>query len=103
MDEFMKYVVTAFLVSMLIVLFSMQKLGPNTYPMLLLVYGIWLYISGGTIKFKPLMAGGIINWAFAVGSMFVDFKMQLLFLAMSVLLGYIIPGHLLNRKYNQHV
>ena len=102
-DEFMKYVVTAFLVSMLIVLFSMQKLGPNTYPMLLLVYGIWLYISGGTIKFKPLMAGGIINWAFAVGSMFVDFKMQLLFLAMAVLLGYIIPGHLLNRKYNQHV
>lgn len=102
-DEFMKYVLTAFLVSLFIVLLFMFKLGLSTYPMIMMVYAIWLYISGGIIKFKPLMAGGIINWCFAMGALFVDFNVQLLFLAMAVLLGYIIPGYLLKRKYQQHV
>jgi len=102
-DEFMQHVLVAFLVSLFIILIFMGKLGIHTYPMVMLVYGIWLYISGGTIKFRPLMAGGIINWAFAMGALFVDFRMQLLFLAAAVLLGYIIPGYLLKRKYRVHV
>jgi hypothetical protein len=102
-EEFIRIALIAFLVSLCIVLFSQSKLGLNTYPMVMLVYGIWLFIAGGTIRFKPLMAGGVINWLFAIGALFVDFKMQLLFLAMAVLLGYIIPGYLLKRKYMQHV
>lgn len=102
-DEFMKYVLIAFLVSLGVVLFSMQKLGLNTYPMVLLVYGLWLFISGGAIKFNPLLVGGIINWIFAIASFFVSFDVQLLFLALAVLLGYIIPGYLLKRKFSQHV
>jgi hypothetical protein len=103
MDEFMKHVLIAFLVSLLIVLLFGQKLGLSTYPMVLLVYGIWLYISGGSIRFVPLMAGGVINWALAIAALFVDFRMQLLLLAAAVLLGYIIPGYLLKRKYRQNV
>ena len=102
-DEFMRYVLTAFMASLLIVLACQFRLGLSTYPMIMLVYGIWLYISGGIIRFRPLMAGGIINWGFATGALFVDFKMQLLFLAMAVLLGYIIPGHLLKRKHSRYV
>jgi len=102
-QEFIRYVLIAFLVCLCIVLVFQSKLGLNTYPMVMLVYGIWLFISGGAIRFKPLMAGGIINWMFAICALFVDFKMQLLFLATAVLLGYIIPGYLLKRKYRQNV
>lgn len=102
-DEFMKYVLIAFLTSLCIILLSMQKLGLNTYPMILIVYGIWLFVSGGVIRFSPLLAGGIINWLFAIAAFFVPFEIQLLFLAIAVLLGYIIPGYLLKRKYQQHV
>ena len=69
--------------------------------MVMMVYGCWLYISGGALRFKPLMIGGVINWLLAAASFFVDFKMQLLLLATAVLLGYIIPGYMLKSRYQK--
>ena len=100
-DEFNKHALVAFLVSLFIVLGSQQKLQINCYPMLIMVYGGWLYISGGALRFKPLMVGGMINWILAVACFFVDFKIQLLLLAAAVLLGYIIPGYMLKLRYQK--
>jgi len=69
----------------------------------MMVYGIWLFISGGTIRFKPLMIGGIINWILAMAAFFVSFDQQLLLLALAVLLGYIIPSYLFKKKFANHV
>ena len=102
-SEFLGYLVIAFLVGLFVVLFFAFKLRENCYPMLLLMYGIWLFVSGGAIQFKPIMIGGIINWIFAVGAFFVPFQFQLLFLAAAVLLGYIIPGHMLNAQFKKSV
>ncbi len=99
-DSVMKYVLVSFLVSLFMVLFFMSKLGLSTYPMVMLVYGFWLFISGGAIRFKPLVIGGIINWALAAFSFFLDFEQQLIVLSIAVLLGYIIPGHMLKNKFN---
>ena len=103
LDDLMKYVLTAFLVSLGIVLFSQAKLQLNTYPMVMMIYGIWLFISGGTIRFRPLMIGGIINWILAVVAFFLPFDQQLLLLALAVLLGYIIPSYQFRRKMKSHV
>ncbi len=100
-DEFNKHALVAFLVSLFIVLGSQQKLQINCYPMLIMVYGGWLYISGGALRFKALMVGGMINWILAVACFFVDFKIQLLLLAAAVLLGYIIPGYMLKMRYQK--
>ncbi len=100
-DELMGYVLIAFLVSLFIVLFSQAMLKLNCYPMVMMVYGIWLFISGGAIKFKPLIAGGIINWILCIAAFFAQFEIQLLLLALAVLLGYIIPGHMLKSKYQK--
>jgi len=103
-DDVMKYVLIAFLVSLFTVLLFMSKLELATYPMVMMIYGIWLFISGGALRFNPLIYGGIINWALGIASFFVGFEMQLLLLALAVLLGYIIPGHLLKNKFrNQSV
>lgn len=105
-EDFMKYVLIAFLVTLLIVLFSMSKLELNTYPMVMLIYGTWLFISGGALKFMPLIIGGIINWTLAIVAFYFAFEMQLLILAFAVLFGYIIPGHLLKlhfKKLKQNV
>lgn len=102
-DEFMKHVLIAFLVSLFIVLGFGPKLGLNTYPLIMMVYGFWLFISGGVINFRPLQIGGIINWALAILAFFVGFKFQLLVLGVAVLLGYIIPGYILRSKYNKAV
>lgn len=103
MDEFMKYVLISFLVSMCLVIVFMSKLGLNTYPMIMMVYGMWLFVSGGAIKFKPIIIGGVINWAMAIVAFFLPFEQQLLCLAAAVLMGYIIPGHLLKAKFSSHV
>ena len=100
-DEFNRHALVAFMVSLFIVLGSGQKLQINCYPMLIMVYGGWLYISGGALRFKPLMIGGVINWALAIAAFFVGFEIQLLLLAAAVLLGYIIPGYLLKARHRK--
>jgi hypothetical protein len=100
-DEVMKYVLIAFLVSLFTVLLFMSKLGLATYPMVLMVYGIWLFISGGALKFQPLIIGGVMNWVLGIASFFVAFEIQLILLAVAVLLGYIIPGHMLKNKFSK--
>ena len=97
----MGYVLIAFLVSLFMVLFFQGMLKLNCYPMVMMVYGIWLFISGGAIKFKPLIAGGIVNWILCIVAFFVSFEIQLLLLALAVLLGYIIPGHMLKSRYQK--
>lgn len=101
LDEVMMYVLGAFLFSLTFVLVFMQKLGLYTYPMVLVVYGMWLFISGGAMKFNPLIIGGVINWIIACIAVFVNFETQLILLAIAVLLGYIIPGYLLRAKFSR--
>lgn len=100
-DEFMKYGLIAFLVSMFITLFSMGAAGgpQAVYPFIMILYGIWLFISGGALRFKPLMAGAVVNWIAACISFYLVFEYQLLVLAAAVLLGYIVPGHMLKAAY----
>ena len=98
-DDVMKYFGIAFGVSMFIVLFFSYKLQDNTYPILMILYGICLFVWGGTLKSKPLIIGGIINWIIAIQSFFVIFQYQVLLIALAVLLGYIIPGYILKANY----
>jgi hypothetical protein len=98
-DEFIKYALIAFVVCMVIVLINQGKLQLNCYPMLMMVYGMWLFISGGCLRFRPFIYGGIANWLLACIAIYTDFDVQLLLLALAVLLGYIIPGHMLRNHY----
>ncbi len=99
LDQFTTQVVIAFGVCLAIILFNMNSLQINCYPMVLMVYGLWLFISGGILKFKPLVIGGIINWGLSLIAFHVTFDVQLLLLSVAVLLGYIIPGYLLRNRY----
>jgi len=102
-DDFIKFPLISFGVSMVMVIGFSFKLGLNSYPMILLTYGSWLFISGGVIRFRPAMIGGIINWILAAASFFVDFRIQLLILAAAVLCGFIIPGHMLKSRFRKNI
>ncbi len=103
LDDLMKYVVTAFLISLAIVLFFMSKLGLSSYPMIMMIYAIWLFISGGALKFKPLIIGGIINWVLAITAFFFEFDVQLLLISAAVLMGYIVPGYMLKSRSHKSI
>ena len=102
-DEVMDYLAGGFMIALFSVLFifSIKFDWLVIYPLIMLLYGFWLFVSGGVLKFKPLIIGGIINFACAIGSLWIkDFHIILL-LSFAVLAGYIIPGHLLNMKYKR--
>lgn len=103
-DEFLRYVLHAFLISLFIVLFAQSVLLELCYPMVMMVYAIWLYISGGALQFNALRIGGLINWVLAVTCFFFkDIEVQSLILAAAVLFGYIIPGYMLKAKYQSQI
>jgi hypothetical protein len=100
-DEVMKYVLIAFGVCLVITLSFQSKLGLNTYPILMMIYAVLLFVSGGSIQFRPLIIGGIVNWVIGIAAFFVSFDIQLLMLAAAVLMGFIIPGHMLKSKVDK--
>lgn len=102
-DTMLTYTWIAFSVCLAMVLIFGFKLKLNLYPVILLLYGIGLFISGGAYKFKPLIIGGIICWICSLIAFNVEFYYQLIILAFAVLAGYIIPGHLLNSKASENV
>lgn len=70
----------------------------NCWPFFILFYGLGTFVSGMLIQFRPLVVGGILNWALAIVSVFLPVEYQLLTAALAILTSYIIPGHLLPNK-----
>ena len=65
------------------------------YPFFILLYGLGTFLSGLVIQFRPLMVGAIASWLIFIAAFFVSFEYQLLLIALSILLSYLIPGYML--------
>jgi len=127
-DKIMGYVWIAFTISVLVLVIAMilatimnsPGAEPNQFdfpkwihwifmtPFMLILYGFALFISGKAYQFKPLVIGAFICWTFTA-AIFIMFRteffmeVQLVALFVSVVSGFIIPGHLLNQKEKSHV
>jgi hypothetical protein len=53
------------------------------------------FISGMTIRFAPLIAGGILFTVVSIVSVFVPGLTQRLLVLVSTVLGYLVPGYML--------
>jgi hypothetical protein len=99
--ESLKYTWIAFTVALCIIMFSGSFNSSQLLPSIMVLYGMGLFLSGGALKFTPLIIGGIFCWICAVAGYRMEVLYQLLVIALAVLGGYIIPGYLLkmnNRK-----
>jgi hypothetical protein len=97
--EFLGYLWIAFCIALIIVLVFSNKIGyTNSNPLIMALYGIGTFVSGGILKFKPLIYGGICCFVLSAIAFIVPFEIQLLLLSVSVLLGYIIPGYMLKAQ-----
>lgn len=90
---------TALGMSFFILAFLSFRISFNIFPFLILFYGIGTFITGRIIQFKPLIIGGIACFILCVVITFIDGPEQLLILALSVVVSYIIPGILLKREF----
>lgn len=106
-DEIMTYVTTAYVISLMIICLIMPMNSgtwKGFYPVIMVLYATITYITGGIVKSKPLRMGSFLNWACAIVAFFVTYDWQLLLLALAVLGGFIIPGHIQNKEFKaEHV
>ncbi|MGD1847195.1 MAG: hypothetical protein ACFB10_17530 [Salibacteraceae bacterium] len=81
--------------------FIVEQNSQLAYVLVLVLYGIGTFVSGGVLQFKPLIFGGIASWVIALVAYQVSFDLQLLLLSLAIVVSYILPGHLLIAKQRQ--
>lgn len=96
MDSFMGYLWTGFGLALVATLAMGGMLGVKaTFFFLMVLYGVFTFITGGVLRFPPLVFGGLCSLTCAIFSVFLNDENQLLCIAFALLCSYIIPGHLL--------
>ena len=102
-DRAINYLWAAFTITLIAILITMVKFGVEVvYPMIIILYGLGTFVSGGILRFKPLIWGGVLCWVLGSIAVYLNFADQLLVLIAAILGSYIIPGYLLS-KSNQNV
>jgi hypothetical protein len=76
-------------------LFS-NSLGDAMGPVFLVLFALFMIISGLTIRFKPLTIGGLLTNLIGLGSFFIATDYHGISMMLGAVVGLIIPGILLN-------
>lgn len=100
-DKMVMFLWWGFMVVMMIILFmaGFNKIDWNvTHPLIISLYGLGTFVSGGVLKFKPLIIGGIASWIISIIAFFVTPEYVLLLIALSIIIAYLIPGYMLKAK-----
>jgi hypothetical protein len=105
-DRIFGYLWTAVGITIFAVIFISIKSGINSpIPFILAVVGLGTLVSGGIVRFTPLIIGGVVFWIAAFTACFFEPATQLLINGIATFIGYIIPGVILwrNFKAESHV
>ena len=99
--EILGYVWTCFIVCLFVLMFILQynKAFFLINSVILVLYAIPTFLSGGILKVKSLMIGGICCWLLAVISIFIPVEFHILLISVAVLIAWIIPGIIMRKKY----
>ena len=99
LGSFIKHLWIVLGISFFCMLFICIKLEITPTSSVLLLAAIGTMVSGLTMKFKPLIFGGIIFAIFSIVTLYFSGSEQLVLNAIAIVLGYLIPGYLL--KYSK--
>jgi hypothetical protein len=102
-DKMIIFLWWGFFFTLIVVLFmaAFQKIEwTSAHVLIIALYGLGTFVSGGVLKFKPLVIGGIASWIISLIALFVSPINVLLLIALSIIIAYLIPGYLLKSKEN---
>jgi hypothetical protein len=103
LDKAIMYLWWGFFFTILVVLaFSLSGLIPWNISNALIIslYGMGTFVSGGILKFRPLIIGGISCWLISLMVFVIPFEYMLLMVALSIILAYLVPGYMLRNAKN---
>jgi hypothetical protein len=102
-DKMMIYLWYGFFFTLMVILVMAvyQKIPwTSTNPLIISLYGLGTFVSGGVLRFRPLIIGGISCWIISIIAFFVAPQNVLLLTALSIVVSYLIPGYMLKSKEN---
>lgn len=88
----------SFGLSIFIIVFFGSRINFQINPVILIAAAVPTLVSGIILRFKPLIAGGIVFWVSGVICFLVAIESQPLVSAAGMVGGYLIPGHMLKKK-----
>ncbi|MCC6463384.1 MAG: hypothetical protein IT260_23135 [Saprospiraceae bacterium] len=91
----------AFGVSLFLVIALTAPAHQSPVPFILVLVGFATFVSGTMLRFPPLQYGAVAMWAGAGACLALGPQEHLLVQAAATVLGYLIPGYLLNAKVRQ--
>ncbi len=77
------------------------RLYEYTSSLFLILYGSPTFATGITMKFKPMLLGGLFCWACAVVTIYTPVKIDLLLVALSAVFAWLIPGIIMEKDYRK--
>jgi hypothetical protein len=86
---------------MILASFFRQQLGDAHAPIFLILLALGIIVTGASIKFKPLLIGGILLNFIGLGSFFFIRDYHGFSMMLGAIVGLIIPGILLNRAHRK--
>ena len=102
-QSMIKYAWIAFGVCMFILSAYMNVHNQNgdSITLVIMLYGIPTFITGGATKFKPMIYGGLFCWVLSVISIYTKQETDLLLMAAAGLFAWLIPGIILWNMYKK--
>lgn len=105
-DEVIGWVWITFVILMFLFGFLFARaLGAGYYRYMnvgfLALYGMPTFLSGITLRFRPLILGGISCWGLSIVACFISFEFHLLLLGLAVVIAWIIPGYILRARHQK--
>ncbi|HEX8333232.1 MAG TPA: hypothetical protein VF622_11445 [Segetibacter sp.] len=98
-----RYLWLAICMAFVVLSFIFTKIGwQYCFPFYILFYGIGTFVSGSLLKFKPFIVGGICSIIISAITPYVPYDYQILMTGFSILISYIIPGHMLRVHYHRN-
>jgi hypothetical protein len=68
-------------------------------PLFLILYGLPTFVTGLTMKFKPMLFGGIFCWVCCLITIYTNLKIDLILTALSAIFAWLIPGIIMEKDY----
>ena len=99
-EQTMNFVWSSFAICIFITSFYNSRFGgESSTTLVMMLYGIPTFITGGMFSFKPMIWGGIICWVLSIVSVYTPSTTDLLLMSTCGLFAWLIPGLIL---WNRH-
>ncbi len=87
-----------------------RKLTGTAYPfrlyefnssLFLMLYGLPTFVTGVSMKFKPMLWGGLLCWVSCLVTIYTPIKIDLILVALSSFFAWLVPGIIMEKEYRK--